>query len=488
MPDKYRVCEDQTTKIFMSEEANYFFNKKTGYMSTWGKTPDEDAVKFPAPTLLDMEVTTICKGVDGKPCPFCFPEGTMIDMYDGTRKPIEEIKAGDEVRTYNTESVFHFGWKGIVKETSVREYEGDLISITLENDKVIRCTPNHRFLTKRGWIEAQNLLETDVLTGGVDRLFHKTGKDHFKGKVYNFACDPFQNYLVEDCVVHNCYKSNSPNGKYMSFETFRDIFDKMPKSITQIAFGADAQATSNPDLFRMMSYARSNGVIPNITVAQITDETAEKLVKVCGAVAVSYYPKANPDACLDSVYKLTSRGMKQVNIHMMISEDTLEDTFSLLDKCGTDKRLEGLNAVVFLSLKKKGRGTDYTVLSQDHFDEVVQYAMSKNIRIGFDSCSSYKSLKFFSKDEDALGRVKSSVISCESTLESCYIAVDGKFFPCSFMEGEGDWKEGLDVLTCKDFVTDVWNNPKTEEFRKSLLSNITYIEGTPCRMCPFFEV
>ena len=355
MPDKYRVCEDQTTKIFMSEEANYFFNKKTGYMSTWGKTPDEDAVKFPAPTLLDMEVTTICKGVDGKPCPFC-------------------------------------------------------------------------------------------------------------------------------------YKANTPNGENMSFKTFRDIFDKMPKSITQIAFGADAQATSNPDLFRMMSYARSNGVIPNITVAQITDETAEKLVKVCGAVAVSYYPKANPDACLDSVYKLTSRGMKQVNIHMMISEDTLEDTFSLLDKCGTDKRLEGLNAVVFLSLKKKGRGTDYTVLSQDHFDEVVQYAMSKNIRIGFDSCSSYKSLKFFSKDEDALGRVKSSVISCESVLESCYINVDGKFFPCSFMEGEGDWKEGLDVLTCKDFVADIWNNPKTEEFRKSLLSNITDIEGTPCRMCPFFEV
>ena len=354
MSDKYRVCEDQTTKIFMSEEANYFFNKKTGYMSTWGKTPDEDAVKFPAPTLLDMEVTTICKGVDGKPCPFC-------------------------------------------------------------------------------------------------------------------------------------YKSNSPNGKYMTFETFKDIFDKMPKSVTQIAFGADAQATSNPDLFKMMSYARSNGVIPNITVAQITDETAEKLAKVCGAVAVSYYPKANPDACLDSVYKLISRGMKQVNIHMMIAEETYQDALQLIDDCATDDRLKGLNAVVFLSLKRKGRGVGFTPMTQEHFNDVVQKAMRNDIRIGFDSCSSFKSLRAF-EEVGKLQFVKDSVIACESTLESSYINVDGKFFPCSFLEGEKGWEEGLDVVNCTDFIKDIWDSPKTEEFRNSLLASTASVEDVKCRVCPYFEV
>lgn len=34
-----------------------------------------------------------------------------------------------------------------------------------------------------------------------------------------------------------CYKSNSSVGKNMSFETFKHIFDMMPQTLTQIAFG-----------------------------------------------------------------------------------------------------------------------------------------------------------------------------------------------------------------------------------------------------------
>ena len=46
-----------------------------------------------------------------------------------------------------------------------------------------------------------------------------------------------------------CYKSNTPNGKNMSFDTFKKIFDKLPKCLSQIAIGADSYATSNPELF-----------------------------------------------------------------------------------------------------------------------------------------------------------------------------------------------------------------------------------------------
>ena len=34
-----------------------------------------------------------------------------------------------------------------------------------------------------------------------------------------------------------CYKSNMAQGKNMSFDTFKIIFDKFPKQLTQIAFG-----------------------------------------------------------------------------------------------------------------------------------------------------------------------------------------------------------------------------------------------------------
>ncbi len=45
-----------------------------------------------------------------------------------------------------------------------------------------------------------------------------------------------------------CYKGNTPNkGKNTSFDTFKKVLDKMPPTLTQIAFGVDAQAESNPD-------------------------------------------------------------------------------------------------------------------------------------------------------------------------------------------------------------------------------------------------
>lgn len=108
-----------------------------------------------------------------------------------------------------------------------------------------------------------------------------------------------------------CYKSNTPNGKNMSFETFKTVFDKISsnKILTQLAFGLDSQATSNPDLWRMMQYCRDNGVIPNLTVADISDETADKIASIAGACAVSRY--ANKNVCYDSVKRLTDAVLKQ---------------------------------------------------------------------------------------------------------------------------------------------------------------------------------
>jgi len=115
-------------------------------------------------------------------------------------------------------------------------------------------------------------------------------------------------------VCNFCYKSNTPNGQNMSFDTFKTIFDKISKNriLTQIAFGADSHATSNPDLFKMMDYCRNNGynyVIPNITVAEITPETADLLAKYCGAVAVSRYE--NKDVCYNTVKMLTDAVMRR---------------------------------------------------------------------------------------------------------------------------------------------------------------------------------
>jgi len=346
----FQITENEKFKKMTSSDANYIFNKINGQMITWGKTLEDDAEKFPGPTIADIEITTSCDGVKGQLCSFC-------------------------------------------------------------------------------------------------------------------------------------YKANNPHGKNMSFETFQKVFDNLPKTITQIAFGADSKAKSNPDIWKIMEYSKNNGVIPNITVAEIDDKVADKLAFYCGAVAVSRY--ADKDVCYDSVKKLTNRGMKQVNIHMMISEDTYDRAVETVYDMKDDERLSKMNAIVFLSLKQKGRGVNHSALSQEKFNELVRLSNELDISYGFDSCSSLKFFKSLSRND--YEKFKGMIMPCESTLESSYINVDGNFFPCSFMEGTEKWKNGLDVENTSNFINAIWNNERVEEFRQNLLET-KKTNCFDCRDCPYYKI
>jgi hypothetical protein len=280
-------------------------------------------------------------------------------------------------------------------------------------------------------------------------------------------------------VCNFCYKSNTPCGVNMSLDTFKKVLDKISesKTITQLAIGADSSATSNPDLFPMMEYSRSKGIIPNITVAEISDEVADKLAKYTGAVAVSRYE--NKNICYDSVKKLTDCGMNQVNIHVMLSSQSFDIVMETLKDRMTDPRLSKLNAIVILSLKQKGRGEKYTCATQEQFKTLVDFALENKIAIGFDSCSAHKFLKSIEGHKD-YKKFEELCEPCESSMYSSFVDVHGKYFPCSFTPDTGDWKEGMDVENCKNFVKDVWNNPKTIKFRNTLLK---------CgRNCPLFKI
>jgi len=96
----------------------------------------------------------------------------------------------------------------------------------------------------------------------------------------------------------HCYKNNTNDPPInMSFETFKAIFDKMPKTLTQIAFGITGVQT-NPDFLKMLEYTRSKGVIPNFTLSGIdlTEDFAKECVKYVGAIAVSAY-SSNKNIC-----------------------------------------------------------------------------------------------------------------------------------------------------------------------------------------------
>ena len=284
-----------------------------------------------------------------------------------------------------------------------------------------------------------------------------------------------------------CYKSNTGNkGRNMSFETFKTIIDKFPKILTQVAFGI-GDLNSNPDLFKMFEYCREIGVIPNLTINgwDLTDESAKRLSELCGAVAVSVYdPK---DVCYDAVKKLTDLGMTQINVHCMVSDETYERCLQMIEDKLHDPRLEKLNAIVFLMLKKRGRGIGFTKLSSlEKYKRLVDLAFEKGVAIGFDSCSASSFTRTITERFD-FEKICQMVDSCESTLFSSYINVEGKFFSCSFCENqEGtEWTDGIDVVNCKDFIKDVWNHPKTIAFRKKLIASK---DENGCRRCPVFDV
>jgi len=272
-----------------------------------------------------------------------------------------------------------------------------------------------------------------------------------------------------------CYKSNTPKGSNMSLETFRKVFTNLPPSITQIAFGI-GDINGNPELFDIIRFTRENGVIPNITIngSQLTEEIATFFSEQLGAIAVSYYDK---DTTYNAIELLTSKGMSQVNIHYVIKQDRLQEAYNLINDMQNDPRLSKMNAVVWLSLKPKGRAKDnFDPLTKEEFTALMNKCFESNIRFGMDSCSAMKFLEYSNeniKDEKLLKQINTFVEPCEATCFSMYINVEGKFFPCSFLEDE-DY-EGIDC-TQEDFnfLESVWMNDKTKEIRNKI---------TNCKTC-----
>jgi MoaA/NifB/PqqE/SkfB family radical SAM enzyme len=277
-----------------------------------------------------------------------------------------------------------------------------------------------------------------------------------------------------------CYKSNTPVGKNMSLETFVNVFDKVneAKVLTQIALGV-GDVDANPDLFKIMDYCRSRGVVPNITIngTRLTQEIVDNLVNYCGAVSVSNY---NTDICYDAVERLANAGLAQCNIHQLLAAETYEKCFKVINDIKSDARLKNINAVVFLALKPKGLRNTFTSVTQEQFSALVNYALEKQVPFGFDSCSA----PLFEKAIENNPHKEQWMIACEPCesfgMFSAYINVDGKYFPCSFCEGVGEWSGGIDVTQCQNFVDDVWNNPLVDKYRKKMICN--------GRNCPMFKI
>lgn len=181
-----------------------------------------------------------------------------------------------------------------------------------------------------------------------------------------------------------------------------------------------------------------------------------------------------------------------VNIHFMLAQETYERAFEIVEDIASDPRLAKMNAIVFLQLKKKGRGKegDFNYIgSVEKYKKLIEFCKEKGVNYGFDSCSAPL---YFKSTEGTEEYEMATVIGepCESSCFSSYINCYGEFFPCSFAEGEGEWKEGINVIKAENF-NKVWFHKKVTAFRKTLINSskgcINCASQKYCRSCPIYE-
>ena len=110
----------------------------------------------------------------------CFHKDTLITLANGELVPISELKKGDNILSYDIENnkevikkvketfkylpEISFNEKKIINKPPIEYLTSDKNWIELIfSDRSIKCTEDHMFFTKnRGWIEAQNLTDSDI--------------------------------------------------------------------------------------------------------------------------------------------------------------------------------------------------------------------------------------------------------------------------------------------------------------------------------------
>jgi hypothetical protein len=287
-----------------------------------------------------------------------------------------------------------------------------------------------------------------------------------------------------------CYKSNTARGENMSLTTFQQIFHTLPRTLTQIAFGI-GDLDANPDLVAMFEYCRDNpynpGVVPNLTIngAGLTDAWASTLARLCGGVAVSVYEPH--DVAYDAVRQLLDAGLRQVTLHLLVAEETLANCQSVIREAATDPRLAGLTAIVFLTLKPKGKRNTYHVLKDvNAYRNLVHLAWEHGVNIGFDSCAAPTFLAAM-RDHPARAQLATAVEACESDRFSGYANVRGQYWHCSFTEGLPGY-EAVDLLAVRDFQKEVWHAPAVASFRQRLLATHNPALSNDCYLCPVYNL
>lgn len=133
----------------------------------------------------------------------CFAAGTKVAMADGTYKPIEDIKIGDIVKSYDEQT------KSFVKATVTDSYSFEPESMwdnyyIIINGK-LKVTPDHMIIINGEWKEACELNIGDALFSIENKEICITSLERVYKQIptYNIELDEYHTFFAEGFLVHN---------------------------------------------------------------------------------------------------------------------------------------------------------------------------------------------------------------------------------------------------------------------------------------------
>ncbi len=130
----------------------------------------------------------------------CFGKGTPILMADGSSKPIEEVKIGDQILTFSDEN------KSIIAPAIVQGIFQHLVDEYLIINNSLKVTPEHKIYVNERWELASNIKIGDKLKGidGSSRKVYSVEREREKNTlVYNIIVSKYHSYFAEGYFVHN---------------------------------------------------------------------------------------------------------------------------------------------------------------------------------------------------------------------------------------------------------------------------------------------
>lgn len=127
----------------------------------------------------------------------CFLPETQIRMIDGTHKPIEDVKVGERILSYCTET------SSFTENQVIERYIGDTSIISIINGQ-LTTTPSEFIFANEKWIRVRDLQKGDILLHLTKKIIVQT-IEHKSKKIntFNLIVHPHHNFFAEGILVHN---------------------------------------------------------------------------------------------------------------------------------------------------------------------------------------------------------------------------------------------------------------------------------------------